>query len=154
MDPLWIFIAFLFGFAVKQVGLPPLIGFLAAGFVLNIFGVEGGETLDRIADFGVLLLLFSIGLKLNIKSLLRPVVVFGAGFFALSLTGLSLFAGLSLSTSFLIAFALSFSSTVFAVKILEETTLTLGPGSDCSAAFTAADQKVPFISDYKQIRPW
>ncbi len=133
MDPLWIFIAFLLGFAVKQIGLPPLVGFLAAGFVLNIFGVEGGETLDRIADFGVLLLLFSIGLKLNIKSLLRPeiwagtslhmlitVVVFGAGFFALSLTGLSLFAGLSLSTSFLIAFVLSFSSTVFAVKILEE----------------------------------
>ncbi len=133
MDPLWIAIAFLLGFAVKQIGLPPLVGFLAAGFVLNIFGVEGGETLDRIADFGVLLLLFSIGLKLNIKSLLRPeiwvgtslhmlitVVVFGAGFFALSLTGLSLFAGLSLSASFLIAFALSFSSTVFAVKILEE----------------------------------
>ena len=132
MDPLWIAVAFLLGFTVKQVGLPPLVGFLAAGFVLNIFGVEGGETLDRIADFGVLLLLFSIGLKLRIKSLLRPeiwagtslhmlitVVVFGAGIFALSLTGLSLFAGLSLSASFLIAFALSFSSTVFAVKILE-----------------------------------
>lgn len=133
MDPLWIAVAFLLGFTVKQVGLPPLVGFLAAGFVLNIFGVEGGETLDRVADFGVLLLLFSIGLKLRIKSLLRPeiwagtslhmlitVVVFGAGFFALSLTGLSLFAGLSLSSSFLIAFALSFSSTVFAIKILEE----------------------------------
>jgi predicted Kef-type K+ transport protein len=133
MDPLWIAISFFLGFAVKQVGLPPLVGFLAAGFVLNIFGVEGGQTLDRIADFGVLLLLFSIGLKLRIKSLLRPeiwagtslhmlitVVVFGAGFFALSLTGLSLFAGLSLSSSFLIAFALSFSSTVFAIKILEE----------------------------------
>jgi predicted Kef-type K+ transport protein len=69
MDPLWIAVAFLLGFTVKQVGLPPLVGFLAAGFVLNIFGVEGGQTLDRIADFGVLLLLFSIGLKCTCSSL-------------------------------------------------------------------------------------
>lgn len=134
MDPLWIVIAFVLGFAVKQIGLPPLIGFLAAGFVLNAMGVEGGDTLNQIADFGVYLLLFSIGLKLNIKGLLRPqiwasaslhmlitVVFFGAAFFALSVTGLAYFTDLDLMTSLLVAFALSFSSTVFAVKILEET---------------------------------
>ena len=133
MDPLWIAIAFVLGFTVKQIGLPPLIGFLIAGFVLNVMGVEGGETLDKVADFGVLLLLFGIGLKLKIKSLFRPeiwavaslhmliaVLVFGLGIFALSFIGLSLFDGLSLGASLLIAFALSFSSTVFAVKILEE----------------------------------
>lgn len=133
MDPIWIVIAFIFGFAVKQIGLPPLVGFLIAGFALNIMGVEGGETLDYIADLGILLLLFSIGLKLKIKSLFRPeiwagtslhmlitVVLFGLGLFLLSYTGFSIFAGMSLETSILIAFALSFSSTVFAVKILEE----------------------------------
>lgn len=133
MDPLWIAIAFVLGFAVKQVGLPPLVGFLAAGFVLNAFGVEGGEALDQFADLGILLLLFSIGLKLKVKSLLRPeiwagatlhmlitVVVFGVGLFALSFTGLSYITDLDLNQSLLIAFALSFSSTVFAVKILEE----------------------------------
>jgi predicted Kef-type K+ transport protein len=133
MDPLWIAIAFALGFAVKQVGLPPLVGFLAAGFVLNAFGIEGGEALDEIADFGVLLLLFSIGLKLRVKSLLRPeiwagatlhmlitVVIFGGGLFVLSFTGLSYVTDLGLNESLLVAFALSFSSTVFAVKILEE----------------------------------
>ncbi len=133
MDPLWILVAFIFGFAVKQIGLPPLIGFLIAGFALNIFGVEGNETLDWLADFGIWLLLFSIGLKLKVKSLLRPeiwataslhmliiVILFGLGIFALSYLGLSLFDGLTLASSLLIAFALSFSSTVFAVKILEE----------------------------------
>ena len=34
------------GQEVKQVGLPPLIGFLAAGFVLNMFGVESSEVYD------------------------------------------------------------------------------------------------------------
>ena len=133
MDPLWIVIAFAFGFAVKQFGLPPLVGFLAAGFALNALGVEGGEMLDEIAHFGVLLLLFSIGLKLRIKSLFRPeiwagaslhmlitVLVFGLGLFALSFSGLTYLADIGLKESLLIAFALSFSSTVFAVKILEE----------------------------------
>ena len=133
MDPIWITIAFLLGFGARQVRLPPLVGFLAAGFVLNGMGIEGGETLETIADLGVTLLLFSIGLKLQIRSLLEPkiwatgtihmlitVVLFGAAIFGLSLTGTSLFGSLDVKLSLLVAFALSFSSTVFAVKVLEE----------------------------------
>jgi predicted Kef-type K+ transport protein len=133
VDPIWIAVAFVFGFLAKQVSLPPLVGFLLAGFVLKVFGVEGGETLQQIADLGVTLLLFSIGLKLDVKGLLKPevwgtaslhlvftVVVFGGAFYGLSFAGVSLFAGLDLTTAAMIAFALSFSSTVFAVKALEE----------------------------------
>jgi len=133
MDPIWIAIAFALGFLVKQIGLPPLIGFLAAGFVLNAMGVESTETLETVADYGVWLLLFSIGLKLRLRSLLRPeiwatatihmgltVVLFGALFFALATAGISVFAGLDFAVCALLAFAMSFSSTVFAIKILEE----------------------------------
>ncbi|SHO46768.1 cation:proton antiporter family protein [Desulfopila aestuarii] len=133
MDPLMIVVAFLLGFLVRQVGLPPLVGYLAAGFVLNWLGFAGGETLHVFADLGVTLLLFSIGLKLDIKSLIRPeiwggasihalltVTVLGVAVFCLSLAGVPFFSELDLPKSFLIAFALSFSSTVFAVKILEE----------------------------------
>ena len=73
-DPLWIAIAFLCGFAIRVVGLPPLVGFLAAGFMLNALGAEGGEFLNAMADLGITLLLFSIGLKLKLKSLARPEV--------------------------------------------------------------------------------
>ncbi|MGI9531692.1 cation:proton antiporter domain-containing protein, partial [Lutimonas sp.] len=134
MDPLWIIFAFGFGFTVKQIGLPPLVGFLLAGFALNLFGVNLTDTLVQIADFGVLLLLFTIGLKLKIKNLLHPeiwagssihmliaTIFFGLLVLFLSYIGFSKFAGLGVATSFLIAFALSFSSTIFAVKILEET---------------------------------
>jgi len=133
MDPIWITIAFFLGFAVRQVGLPPLVGFLAAGFVLKGIGIEGGGTLEVISDLGVQLLLFSIGLKLQVKSLLKPrvwatgsihmlitMVFFCAAVFGLSLAGTSLFGSLDFRLSLLIAFALSFSSTVFAVKVLEE----------------------------------
>jgi predicted Kef-type K+ transport protein len=133
MDPLWITIAFVLGFIVRQIGLPPLVGFLVAGFVLNAIGVEGGTALQIISDLGVTLLLFTIGLKLKIKNLLRPevcagasvhmlitIIVFGAGTFGLSAAGFSLFSDLDFKLSLLVAFALSFSSTVFAVKVIEE----------------------------------
>ena len=55
MDPLWILSAFILGFAVNRVGLPPLVGYLIAGFVLQALGVEGGEALEKIADLGVML---------------------------------------------------------------------------------------------------
>jgi len=133
MDPLWILVAFILGFAVYRIGLPPLVGYLIAGFVLQAFGIEGGETLDRIADLGVMLLLFTIGLKLKIRSLLRQeiwagasihmlitVIVFGTAFFLLSVLGVTLFGSLDFKLGLLLAFALSFSSTVFAVKVLED----------------------------------
>lgn len=133
MDPLWILVAFILGFAVYRIGLPPLVGYLIAGFVLQSFGVGGGETLDRIADLGVMLLLFTIGLKLKIRSLLRAeiwagasihmiitILVFSAGLYAVSLSGVSALGTLNFKLAVLIAFALSFSSTVFAVKILED----------------------------------
>ncbi|MBW1894350.1 MAG: cation:proton antiporter, partial [Deltaproteobacteria bacterium] len=133
MVALLIFTAFVFGFIARQFGLPPLVGFLAAGFGLNIFGVEATETLHQLSDVGIILLLFSIGLKVKIKKLLEPqiwgtaslhmtitVVLLGAVFYGFSLAGLSFFSSLDLSASLIIAFALSFSSTVFAVKILEE----------------------------------
>ena len=133
MDPLWILAAFLFGFVVRQIGLPPLVGFLMAGFALNAAGIEGSPLLENVADMGVTLLLFSIGLKLRIKSLLKPeiwagagihmvisVLLFGAAMYALGIAGMAYFGPLDVKLALMVAFALSFSSTVFAVKVLEE----------------------------------
>jgi glutathione-regulated potassium-efflux system ancillary protein KefC len=135
MDPLWIIAAFVFGAIVARLGLPPLVGYLVAGFVLNSFGVEGGQTLENIANAGVTLLLFTIGLKLKIKSLVRSEVwagatihmlltmaVFGAGIWFLSALVIPYFRLLTWKNMLLVAFALSFSSTVFAVKVFEAKT--------------------------------
>ncbi|WP_147820060.1 cation:proton antiporter family protein [Salidesulfovibrio onnuriiensis] len=133
MDPLWLTLAFLLGLGARFINLPPLVGFLAAGFVLQAMGVEGGPTLERLADIGVQLMLFGIGLKLKVRSLLRPevwattvihmaasIAFFAALFLWLSRAGGGPFAGLGVGQSLLLGFALSFSSTVFVVKILEE----------------------------------
>ncbi len=131
-DVAWISVAFLFGLLASQVGLPPLVGFLVTGFVLGVLGLAGGEVLNKLADLGITILLFTVGLKLNLRSLLRPQVwavtalhssivtgVLGLLFFALAALGLPLFSGLGLGPALLIGFALSFSSTVFAVRSLE-----------------------------------
>lgn len=133
MDFVSISAAFALGFIARRIGLPPLVGFLAAGFVLRAGGATGGPALWQIAEFGVLLLLFTIGLKLRIGSLLKPKVWAGASIhmlitvgvvgpviFGVGLLGLTFFDALNFRLALLIAFALSFSSTVFAVKVLEE----------------------------------
>ena len=132
-DVAWISLAFLLGFLSRLVGLPPLVGYLATGFLLNAYGITNDVLLQKLADLGITLLLFTVGLKLNLRTLARPQVwavaglhmsiavgLFGLVMYGLALAGASLFAGLDLQKSLLIAFALSFSSTVFAVKVLEE----------------------------------
>lgn len=122
--------ALVFGIIARQLSLPPLVGFLAAGFALNAFGPsvglssEAGPLLEHLAHLGVLLLLFTIGLKLNVKSLAEPVVL-GSAFIHLAITcllfttGFVVFLSLSMDKALLLAIALSFSSTVLAAKVLE-----------------------------------
>jgi glutathione-regulated potassium-efflux system ancillary protein KefC len=131
MDALFIAVAFFFGLLAQQLGLPPLVGFLISGFVLHAFGQRGGETLETISNLGVTLMLFTIGLKVRLRGLLRPeiwggtslhilgtVVIFGSIFLSLSTLGVSLFWSLTIWSSLLLALALSFS--IFAVKALQE----------------------------------
>lgn len=132
-DISWVVLALAFGMVASFVSLPPMVGYLAAGFVLSGIGMEIGDTLRAVADIGVTLLLFSIGLKLNVRDLLRreiwavaslhvmlTIISFSALIMGLGVLGAQYFSGLSLFETALIAFALSFSSTVFAVKVLEE----------------------------------
>ncbi len=122
--------AFFFGLAVRQAGLPPLVGFLAAGFAINAFGPSlglpeaSGEILEHVSHLGVLLLLFTVGLKLRLGQIVQPQVLGGAvAHFTITTTfmtlGLALFLQLDWNTALLLAIALSFSSTVFSAKILE-----------------------------------
>ena len=132
MEPIVIAFAFLAGIAVRTVGFPPLLGYLLAGFIAFALGIGDGEALEPLADAGINLLLFTIGLKLNPRSLM-PVYVWGSAILhmvvAVPLTAAvimivgMLFAPLAfeeMSAAWTLAFALSFSSTVLAIKLFEE----------------------------------
>lgn len=135
MDFLWILTAFALGFVVKQIGFPPLVGYLLAGFGLHAAGFTANSNLNTLAELGITLMLFTIGLKLNIASLVKAEVLVTAishttlwcglligKWLLLTAVGFSLigFLDVTWQTALLIAFALSFSSTVGVLKMLED----------------------------------
>ena len=69
IEAVWIVFAFTLGIGVRFIGLPPLIGYLIAGFVINALGqtldvtIESTQALQHITHLGVLLLLFTVGVK-------------------------------------------------------------------------------------------
>ncbi len=125
--------AFLFGLALTRIGLPPMVGFLMAGFAYNMAGLLPPAGLGLVADLGIKLLLFSIGLKLDVRGLLKAEIwasataqmilttAFMCGVLLLGQYWLDTpLLDMSWQTILVLGFALSFSSTVFAVKVLEE----------------------------------
>ena len=133
MDFIWIFFAFICGLAAKTINLPPSIGFLVAGFGLNFLGYQADDSLHTLSNLGITLMLFTIGLKLNVKSLFKKEVWLTTSLHTLfwlastliiiklfALLAISYFTDLDFITAMLIAFALSFSSTVCVIKLLEE----------------------------------
>mgnify|MGYP000081773678 CR=1 FL=1 len=133
MSLIWIFVAFLFGYLAKLITLPPLVGYLCAGFVLHAAGFAPDPSLKLLADLGITLMLFTIGLKVDFRWLIKPslwvatlthmsvwtLLLLPLLILSATLVGAQLF-DLSLHQSALVAFAFSFSSTVCVIKILED----------------------------------
>ena len=75
MELIWISTAYLSGLIASRLYLPPLVGYLAAGYGLHALNVPPLPNPRHLADIGIELLLFSVGLKLKPKSLLRKEVL-------------------------------------------------------------------------------
>lgn len=116
--------ALVLGIIVWRFGLPPLVGFLLTGFIFSALGFEAPESLHSVADAGILLLLFAVGLKLRLKTLFRP-EVWGSAVTHLVLVtallggALAGFLGMSWQGAVILSLAFGFSSTVLAAKVLE-----------------------------------
>ena len=131
VDPLLVLVALLCGMASRAVGMPALIGYLAAGFILHELDFVGGEPLALLSEMGITLLLFTIGLKLQVKDLLLT-RIWGTTIIHMLVTqlvamglltaGMQFIPGLELDLtgSLVIAFAFTFSSTVFVIQIMQE----------------------------------
>lgn len=123
MDLIWIVAAFLAGMVAKTLRLPTLVGYLAAGLILTFFGVQSNELIGAVADFGVILLLFTVGLHISFRSLLQTQVL-GVGAIHLIISTIVFSAvlyglRLPLSLAVLVAIGLAFSSTVLSAKSLD-----------------------------------
>lgn len=113
----------------RRLNLSPILGFLLAGVVLGPHGfriVKDVDDIREIADFGVLFLLFEMGLELSLDRLrkLRK-YAFGMGFlqvtFSAAVLGLGAYAmGGTIAESAVVGSALSLSSSAFILQILAE----------------------------------
>ncbi len=133
METIAIYTGVIFGCGLLAwlIRLPPLIGFVAAGFVLHGLGVDEIDALRVMSDLGVTLMLFAIGLRLDLRSLLGKEVWATAGIHLLLVTGITTgflallgVTGLifpeKTSTLLMLSTVLSFSSTIFVIKVLQD----------------------------------
>lgn len=108
---------------------PPIIGYIVSGFlvgpaILNV--IHAKEAFDSFSQIGITLLLFMIGLGLNVSVIknMGKSAVFTFSLIILGLGGAgygaSLLLGFTIPESLLIATSLLFSSTIIVVKILSD----------------------------------
>ncbi|MFC3077868.1 YbaL family putative K(+) efflux transporter [Phenylobacterium terrae] len=121
--------AFAGGFLAAKVRLPPLVGYLLAGIAVGPFtpGFTGDEEIaTQLAELGVILLMFGVGLHFSIRDLLavRNIAVPGAlGQIAAATAmgaGLAHLWGWGLGAGLVFGLALSVASTVVLLRALEQ----------------------------------
>ena len=123
-------IAVLVGIVFRYLGLPSIIGHVLSGFVIGLSGLISSpsvEVLELLGTLGVTLLLFLVGLEMNwteIRKVGKEAVFIFVGQ-TLLLTAVymvfGLFAvGFSPLAAVFFAIAMTFSSTIVAVKVLSE----------------------------------
>jgi glutathione-regulated potassium-efflux system ancillary protein KefC len=120
----------------KRLGLGAVLGYLLAGMAVGPWGlrlISGVEDILGFSEFGVVLLLFLIGLELEPKrlwSLRRPIFGWG-GLQVLAcgavLFGFALALGVAWKTALVAALGLSLSSTAIVLATLEERNLKATP---------------------------
>jgi glutathione-regulated potassium-efflux system ancillary protein KefC len=137
----------------RLLGLGAIIGYLAAGIVIGPYGlrlVGGTQDMLHFAEFGVVLMLFVVGLELEPKRLwAMRFAVFGWGSVQLFgsaalIAGLALAAGVSGPLAWVAALGLAMSSTAIGLAVLAERNL-MGTTSGRSVLSVALLQDVAAI---------
>jgi CPA2 family monovalent cation:H+ antiporter-2 len=122
-------LAFAFGFAASRLRLPPLVGYLLAGVALGPYtpGLEGDlDMAGQLAEIGVILLMFGVGLHFSAADLMavRRIAIAGAVTQIVVATALGTAAamawGWSLGAGLVLGLALSVASTVVLLRALDE----------------------------------
>ena len=114
----------------KRLGLGSVLGYVIAGFVIGPFGFqligEEGQDVMHFAEFGVVMMLFLIGLELRPSLLWRlrgPILGMGGlqvGLTIAAITSVGMFFGLSLQAALAVGMTLALSSTAIVLQTLNE----------------------------------
>ena len=120
----------------KRLGFGAVLGYLLAGVVIGPWGlglIKNAQDILHFSEFGVVLLLFAIGLELNparLWEMRKPILGLGGAqvvITALILAGIGTLFGLTGSVALVAAMGLSLSSTAMALQLLTEKNLLSTP---------------------------
>jgi len=121
------FISLLFNIPLSKFKIPPIIGYIITGVIItSIFHIEK-ETIDEVAEFGIIFLMFLIGVEFSpdkLKNMKKEVFVYG--FLEMLLVGggfgviTHYIFGIDWNISLIIGGALALSSTAIVLKLLNE----------------------------------
>src|SRR5688572_32315172 len=122
-------LAFIFGAIANRLRIPPLVGYLVAGVLAGSHTpgfVADQELASELAEIGVILLMFGVGLHFSLKDLLsvRAIAIPGAivqiAVATLLGLGLALAVGWSVAAGVVFGLALSVASTVVLLRAMQE----------------------------------
>ncbi|WP_257912582.1 glutathione-regulated potassium-efflux system protein, KefB/KefC family [Campylobacter lari] len=113
---------------LKKFGIPTIIGYIATGlFVREFYGFSTNEIIIHVAEFGIVFLMFTIGLEFSFKHLLAmKKEVFLNGSLQMLTCGLvctllvTYILGIASHIAMIAGFALALSSTAIVLKILND----------------------------------
>ncbi len=115
--------------AFRRLRLSPILGYLAAGILIGPYGlaiIRDSESAQTLAEFGVVFLLFMIGLEISLERMrVLGRYVFGLGTLQVAITGLLIggiawAAGATVAAAIIIGSGLALSSTAFVLQLLTE----------------------------------
>lgn len=121
-------IAVILNVILKKFGIPTIIGYIATGlFVREFYGFNTNENITHVAEFGIVFLMFTIGLEFSFKHLLAmKKEVFLNGSLQMLTCGLvctllvTYILGVTSHIAMIAGFALALSSTAIVLKILND----------------------------------
>ncbi len=114
-------------FFFHKLGIPTIVGFLITGVVIGPYGlalITNIHEVEVLAEIGIVLLLFTIGLEFSITKLLkiRKEVLLGGGlqvgFTTVLILAIERFLGQPLPVALLMGFIISLSSSAIVLKLL------------------------------------
>ena len=122
-------IALVVGMIFNRIKVPPLVAFILTGVIVGPYGlsvIKGQEQVTSLAEIGIILLLFTIGLEFSFKDLwkIRLIAIVGGalqvGLSFAFFCGLAIMMGLPAGEAILMGFLFSLSSTAIVLKILHQ----------------------------------
>lgn len=122
-------VALVVGMIFNRIRVPPLVAFILTGAIVGPYGfsiITGQEEVANLAEIGIILLLFTIGLEFSFKDLWKiRVIAIAGGVIQVGLSfaffcSLAFFMRLSVNQAILMGFLFSLSSTAIVLKLLHE----------------------------------